>query len=125
MELFEREGPEALVPFADSEIEIFTEPRLINAGTYRGHDGFLAWSAQWLDAWKDFRMEPLDFIEVGDEIVVVALHQVARGRGSGVPVEMDIAYLVQLRGGKVTRLHLYTSTDDALEVAEELAGEAS
>lgn len=120
MGTFEREGPEALIPLADPEIEIFTEPGLINAGTYRGHDGYRTWASEWLDAWEEFRMEPLEFIEVGDAIVVVRLRQVARGRGSGVPVEMRIVYLVELRDGLVTRLHLYAEEDRALRVAEEL-----
>lgn len=123
-EIFEREGfsaVEALLPLIDPEIEVYTEPRLINAGTYHGHDGYLRWARQWMEAWEDFRMEALEFIEVGDSIVVVPLHQTARGRGSGVPVEMEIAYLLEVRDGKVRRFHLYESKEGALGAAERLA----
>jgi len=121
--LFEREGAEGILPLADPDIEIYTDETLINTGTYRGHEGFLGWAAQWLEAWERFEMEPIDFIEVGDSIVIVPLHQVAQGKGSGLTVDMNVAYMFELRGGKVTRLHLYSTAERAVEAAEALAAE--
>jgi ketosteroid isomerase-like protein len=121
LEIFEREGPASMLPLAAEDVEVYTEPGLINAGTYTGHDGFMHWTEAWLEAWDDFRMEALEFIEVGDEIVVTPVRQIAMGKTSGVPVEQDITYLVQIRDGKVVRLHLYVDRERALEVARELA----
>jgi ketosteroid isomerase-like protein len=125
LELFEREGPAAMLPLAAEDVEVYTEPGLINAGTYRGHDGFMHWTEAWLEAWDDFRMEALEFIEVGDEIVVTPVRQVALGKSSGIPVEQEITYLVQIRDGAVARVHLYAQKERALEVARELAAEAA
>ncbi|MEK6326690.1 MAG: nuclear transport factor 2 family protein [Actinomycetota bacterium] len=122
-EIYEREGAEGLLPLADPEIEIYTQPGLMNAGTDRGHEGFLRWSEQWLEAWEEFRIEPKEFIEVGGSIVVVPIRQAATGRGSGVRVGNDITYLVEIRGGKVTRFHVYQETEGALEAAKRLAAE--
>jgi ketosteroid isomerase-like protein len=121
LELYEREGAEALLPIADPEIELHTASPLVNAGTLRGSDELLPWSEQWLDAWEEFHMEPLEFIEVGDSIVVVPLRQTAIGKGSGIEVEANITYLVQVLDGKVKRLHLYPEREQALEAAERLA----
>lgn len=123
LETFQREGAEALLSITDPEIEVYTEPGLVNSGTYRGHEGFMRWQQQWMEAWEEFRMEPAEFIEVSDEIVVVPLHQVATGKGSGIEVEMDIAYLFEVRDGRLTRLHLYADKGRALSAAERLAGE--
>jgi ketosteroid isomerase-like protein len=122
-EIVEREGPAALLPLADPEVEVYTAPNLANPGTYRGHEGFLTWAEEWLDAWERFRYEPLEFIEVSDELVVVPLHQVGTGRSSGVEVELDVAYLFEIRGGKITRVHLYADKPQALAAAERLVGE--
>jgi ketosteroid isomerase-like protein len=123
LDLYQREGPASLLPMADPEIEVYTARGLVNVGTYRGHEEYLAWSADWLDAWEDFKLEALEFIELGDSIVVVPVHQTAKGRGSGISVEMDVAYLVEIIDGKVTRFHLYESREEAVEAAERLMGE--
>lgn len=120
LELFEREGPEALLPFAGDDVEVRSEGPVGDTGTYHGHDGFMRWSRQWLEAWESFRMETTNVVEIGDNIVVVFLHQFARGRASGVEVETDVAYLLQFHDGKVTRFHLHSEPDKALAAAREL-----
>jgi ketosteroid isomerase-like protein len=120
---YERDGVEGLLAFADPEIEIFIDPALAEPGTYRGHEGLRDSGREWLEAWQEFHVEPTDFIEVGESIVVVPNHQVATGRGSGVRVEGVIAYLIEFREGKCTRFHAYADTDRALQVAERLANE--
>ena len=122
LDLFEREGPEAIVELADPEIEVQGEGDLIDTTVYRGREGFRTWSRQWLDAWQSFRMEPRELIEVADGIVVVPLHQVGVGKASGIEVETDVAYLIEVRDSRLTRLRLYTNEGRALEVARELAG---
>ncbi len=96
----------ALLEQLDEEIEVYTPPELPNAGTYRGHQGFLQWLGQWDEAWEEFRLEieRIDF--VGDRCGVVTVRQFGRGAGSGVEVEMRIAQLYEMRGDKATRLHL-------------------
>ena len=41
-----------------------------------------------------------------DTIVLVDSHQVARGAGSGIEVEMDVFWLFEVADGKVRRMHL-------------------
>ena len=66
-----------------------------------------------------------DFEAVGRTHVVSRAHQTARGRGSGIPVEMWIAYLWDVRDGQATALHLYPTRDEAVEVAERRERDAS
>jgi ketosteroid isomerase-like protein len=125
-ESFQREGPSALtalLALADPEIELYGGPGTEPSGLYRGHEEAVRWSEEWFEAWEEFQMEPTEFIEVTDEIVVVPLHQVARGKSSGVEVEVDTAFLFEIREGRVTRLHVYADADQALSAAERLATE--
>jgi ketosteroid isomerase-like protein len=87
-----------------------------NADTYRGHDGFRRMAEQWLEPWSSFHAEALDFIERGDA-VVVSIRQTATGRESGIEVEMDIAYLLRVRDGKLVEWRLCKDAAEALELA--------
>ncbi|MBN1528236.1 MAG: nuclear transport factor 2 family protein [Thermoleophilaceae bacterium] len=87
-----------------------------NADTYRGRDGFRRMAEQWLEPWSSFHAEPLGFIEEGDA-VVVPIRQTATGRESGIEVEMELAYLMRVRDGKLIQWRLCRDTDEALEFA--------
>jgi ketosteroid isomerase-like protein len=113
---------EALRELMDPEIEIYAEPGMINSGRYSGWDGWIEWTSQWNDAWEEISYEPLEFIEVGDSVVVAPTRVVGRGAGSGVEIDRVFGYLYELRDGKGIRFHTYGSKERALEVAEELAG---
>lgn len=119
--MFQREGPEAVAAIfalADPEIECHAAPGIEPTGTYRGKQAAMRWAREWFDAWTDFKMEPADLIEIGDHAVVVPLHQVAMGKRSGVQVEIDLAYVFEIRNGRITRFHLYPDMGQAIAVAE-------
>ncbi len=121
-ELFQRGGLESLLPYVDPEVEVYATATVLNAGTFHGHDGFLSWAREWLDAWSEVAYEPIDFIEVGSSVVVVPVNQRASGASSGIEVEQEITWLFETREGKITRFHLYDEREKALEVAREITG---
>ena len=118
---YERGDDDALRELIDPEGEIYTQPGLINAGTYRGFDGFKLWIAQWEEAWEEASYELGEMIEVGDSVVVVPVHIVARGAGSGLETDRVFAWLYEWRQGRVRRFHVYESVDEALGAARQLA----
>ena len=65
----------------------------------RGHDGIRAYMASLQEDWIGFRHEPEEFIDAGDQVVAL-LHTYARGRESGVDVEMPVAHVLTFEGGK-------------------------
>jgi ketosteroid isomerase-like protein len=121
--LFEKEGPAAAFELAHPDVEVHAAPGVEPTGTYRGPDEALRWAREWFDAWGEFRMEPGEFVEVGDRFVVVTLHQSAIGKGSGIRVEVDVSYLFEIRDGRVSRFHLYRDREQAFDVARRLGGE--
>ena len=116
---FQRDGVEGILSLAREDFEIFLPPDLPNSGTFVGRDGFLTWIGQWLDAWEDFTVEIAEAEPVGERHVVAMVHQAGRGKGSGVPVEMVVAYLWEVRDGRFAAMHLYASQEDAVRVAEQ------
>ena len=124
IDAYNRGDIQAVLEQLDEQIEVYTAPGLVNAGTYNGHDGFLQWLAQWSEAWDEFRLEleRIDF--VGEHYEVVSVRQFGRGAGSGVEVEMRTAQLYEIHDGKATRLHYYPDRDAALAAAERLSREA-
>jgi ketosteroid isomerase-like protein len=100
---------------ADDVVAVVPSP-FANDGVYRGSDGFRLMTDQWLEAWGEFHAEPLDFIEVGDA-VVVPVRQTGTGRGSGVEVAADLVYLFRSRDGLMVEWHLFREVGEALAYA--------
>ena len=87
------------------------------AGEYFGHQGFGRWlDEDWGTAWSDWSLEPEEFIDAGNTVVVIA-HLTATGRGSGLEVKRQDGLVYELRDGKITRLDYYNSKEQALEAA--------
>jgi len=70
-----------------------------------------------LSAWEDFRAEPIEFIDAGEDSVVVLNRIEGRGKGSGARVQADTATVWALEAGKVVGLALYWDIAKALEAA--------
>jgi ketosteroid isomerase-like protein len=118
-EAFQRSDVATVLELTDPEVEIFLPPTLPNSGTFHGHEGYMTWLGQWLEAWDDFKIEVRGMEAVGQRHVVTAIHQSGIGRGSGIPVQMDVAYMLDIRGGKVAALQMYLDRADAVAVAEQ------
>jgi hypothetical protein len=94
----------------DVEFEMVDWPE---AGKSRGLKEMAhTWVAA-LSAWDDFRAEPRELIEVGEQVVVLT-HVHARGRGSGVEVDADTATVWTVDRGRIVRLALYWDSAKAL-----------
>jgi uncharacterized protein len=118
-EAFDVEDAEPVLAIAGEEIEIYMPPDLPNGGSFRGHDGYLEWLGNWLDAWDDFSIDVRGMTPVGERHVVISAVQAGTGKGSGVPVEMDMAFLTEIRDGAIIALHLYMTPEEAARVAAE------
>ena len=69
-----------------------------------------------LEAWEERRLEAEEFIDAGDEVVVL-LHEYRRGRGSRIELESETAVVVAVSGGRVVRIQGYMDRDAALAAA--------
>jgi ketosteroid isomerase-like protein len=101
----------------DPEVRFDLSERVFNPGIYEGHDGFRRFVQEIDEVWEDFRIEPLEFIDAGEDKVVVSYLVHARGKGSGVDVELPSTSVYTLRRGKLIEARMYREHRDALEAA--------
>jgi ketosteroid isomerase-like protein len=78
-----------------------------------GLDQILRLGAEFREAWESARMEPHEFIEAGD-LVVMPGTQHLRGRG-GIEVVVRGAFVWTIRNGAIERVTMYQERQDALE----------
>ena len=96
----------------DAEIEYINPPDAVEPGTRRGRATF----SRFRDAFEDVHIEPYEFIDTGDEVVVLAnVH--ATGRESGVPIEWRHGYIWTVERGVATRFRWFNDPAQALQAA--------
>jgi ketosteroid isomerase-like protein len=85
---------------------------------YPGIEGARRFNADWGEAWDDWGVEIEDYIDAGEQVVVVAIRQHGRSKATGVPVEMRFGQVWTLaRHGAAIRMQMYASPEEALEAA--------
>jgi len=111
---FEQGGVDAILPFNAVDVtwqEAADEPE---GETYRGHDGLRALVRKWLVPFDDLRIEPEEFIDAG-EAVVMPYTLRARQRSSGKDITGPETWVFSLRGGKICEVRMYRHKAEALE----------
>ena len=114
---FNRRDFDCLVADADPDVELSEWPDAPGAQTYRGPDGVRQAFDQWFDTWEWMHLEIEDIVEIEGDRVLFTLHQRAKGRGSGIEVEIRSFNVYSFRDGKVTRIQLFTEREPALAAA--------
>jgi ketosteroid isomerase-like protein len=109
---------EALAALLDPDVELHSDSELINGGDFRGHEEFMRWNSDWTEAWEEFRIEPRSIEVFGGHVILADTHQVARGAGSGIEVEMDVFWVFEVADDRVVRMHLYANRERALASIE-------
>jgi hypothetical protein len=89
-------------------------------GTYRGHDGYREFEAEWRSAWQAYWVVPQELIDFGDRYLLIA--QIAgRTRGSTVTVSQPVAILDILdEAGMIVCEHRLSDESEAYEALASL-----
>jgi ketosteroid isomerase-like protein len=113
LEAFARGEFDRALEFAHPEIVSERVPPIPDPQTYHGIDGVLQMYADWTADFDEFEMEPVQFEETGDR-VIVEMVQRGTGKASGVPVvgRFWLAYTVAER--RITRQDAYLTREQAL-----------
>ena len=85
------------------DIEWVNPDGAFESGTRRGLGSFEDALAAMGEAFEWFRIEPREFLEAGDEVVVLGTF-IARGRGSGIERENEDGYVWTVREGRAIQL---------------------
>jgi ketosteroid isomerase-like protein len=114
LKAFEQGGIDATLRFYDAEViwhEAKDEPE---AETYRGHSGLRALVQKWLVPFDDLRIEPEEFIDAGEVVVMPYMFR-ARERSSGKDITGPETWAFFLRDGRIREVREYRPKSEALE----------
>ena len=112
-----RRDIEAFLAELDPEVEYHAAlPMVGGDAVYRGHEGIRERLGEVWDVLAETEFEFPEIRDLGDRIVAVGRFR-ARGKGSGVEVEMPVAYVIEGRGPKAIRVRTYLDPKEALEAA--------
>jgi len=100
----------------DPEIRVWESQELPGELAGKGYDNLVRASENLLDSFEELSIEPERVFDLGERILVFVIVR-GKGKGSGVPVDVRLAYLMTLRQGKVIEWGLFGDRDKALEAA--------
>jgi uncharacterized protein len=99
----------------DPEVEWTEGADVPERQVYRGHEGVRRQQEAFRAAWDSFRMDPEEFFEAGDKLVVIVRVR-GRGKASGAEVEARVAHVWTIRDRRAIRFEIYVDPQRALEV---------
>jgi ketosteroid isomerase-like protein len=115
---FNRGDPAPALAIFSEDVECHVSGDLMNAGTYRGHDGYLEMVGAWGEAWETVTADIIGAEDMPNDHLLVEVDQRAVGVSSGVPVQITLYWLFQFVDGQVTRFHLYGTREAAVTAAQ-------
>lgn len=80
----------------------------------RGHEGMMQVLTSQAEAFETLRIEPQDFIEIGNRIAV-GVRFGGRARYTGLGIDISVAHVWTIHDHKALRLDMYESQAEALE----------
>jgi ketosteroid isomerase-like protein len=113
-ELMPREGVGGIAHLLDPEFEVQTAAELPEAGTYQGVDEFEGLLETLGEPFEDISFEPGEFIELSENLLIVPLRILGRGKLSNVPLDIEVVHVWTMRDRKALRLRVFTRPEDAM-----------
>jgi ketosteroid isomerase-like protein len=118
MEAFNRRDIDAAVVPGRADFEFYPPREFVEVGffeqCYRGPAGFGDYVSSWSDVLgADLRVEPVELIDLGDRIVLLA-ELPMRAQASGVALAEKIATVSVLKDGQAIRVEAYLDHAEAL-----------
>jgi ketosteroid isomerase-like protein len=106
-----------LAAFYDPEVEWHGTVGGLDEGSIRrGHQEVMRGFDDYFAVWERLDVRPEEVIDTGDELIVF-VHEVARGRESGVVVETDTTTISTFREGMIVRVRGFMDRSQALKAA--------
>jgi ketosteroid isomerase-like protein len=84
---------------------------------FHGHQAIAEFFRRYAGTFEDFRWEVARLTDLGSGAVLVVLTETGRGKGSGVPVDRSLAALYTVIDGKIARITMFRTEQDAFEAA--------
>jgi ketosteroid isomerase-like protein len=112
------EGTADLFEALHPEAEWIPITAVLDGTSYRGESAIRRWMDDMKHQWEFYETRPEEFLDLGDDRVLVLGTWQAQGRGSGVELNsQQAAWLIRVEAGKVIRMQTFTDRLKAFEAA--------
>lgn len=112
---FNRGDLDGVSAFLHPAVRSHVSPKLMNAGSWEGRQGFFEMVGGWIEAFTETTYEILDIQLLDDRFLVARVRQTSLGRESGVPVKMEPSYLMEISEGKAVAIEIHPDHQSAAE----------
>ena len=92
------------------------EFRTLLLGNHRGRDALRTLYQENRAAFPDYKLEPLELIDAGDQVIAV-VRLVGAGRVSQIELDNRMAFLITIKDGLTIRQESFRTKREALEAA--------
>lgn len=92
-------------------------PDLPDGASHVGREGASERYRNFVEVWGEFAIEPAEFIDAGDDLVIVVVAMSGRGEESGIPIDFLPTFIWELRDGEIVRDRAFTSRSEAFAAA--------
>ena len=82
-------------------------PEVFVEGTWSGHDGIFRFMTNQLEAFQGMWIEPLDFVEAGEEWLVVPIRFGGTARHTGMEITLSPVHVFRLADGRATEFQIF------------------
>jgi ketosteroid isomerase-like protein len=100
--------------YTDDVVFVVSGP---DGAEYQGIDGLTSAWRDFLSAWDDFHIETDRVVPGEGGAYALLIRLQARGKGSGVDIDAQVANVVNLRDGRIARLEMFWDRNMALRAA--------
>lgn len=116
VDAWNRRDHEAWLALWDEEAEFYPLRAQLEGESYRGHDGLERFLSDMAEDWEEVRFEIDETQDAGEQVVGIGRFM-ARGRASGVDLNVPLGVFTRMRRGKIVYTRLFSEPTDALEAA--------
>ncbi len=116
VDAWNRGDREAWLDLWDEKAEFYPLRAQLEGESYSGHDGLTRFLAEMTQDFEEVRFEIDETRDAGEQVVGIGRFR-ARGRASGVDLNVPLGVLTRMRRGKIVYTRLFSEPADALEAA--------
>jgi ketosteroid isomerase-like protein len=93
------------------------EGALDDRGPILGREALRTHMQDWIDTFDEFRVDPVELIDAGRDVVVAVMRYGGRARLSGIETDETYGVVFTIHDGKIARGREYETRGEALEAA--------
>jgi ketosteroid isomerase-like protein len=100
----------------DEQAEFYPLRAQLEGGAYRGHDGLRRFIDEMVEEWDEVRFEVDEIRDAGEQMVGFGRMR-ARGRASGVDIDVPLGVVGAVRGERIAYARFFSDPAAAVEAA--------